>query len=108
MVTIAHGKRPKYSFNNNLFLNNGKQSKVDPMFIETEDHDKHPLIQQESGKHGLYGLGYPWVLTKIWRWFKNIFGLKSDIIVFFPYHSAKPYTIGDLIRFKNTTHNKFK
>jgi len=104
MVTIAHGKRPKYSFDDNLVHNDGNQSKVDPMFIETEDQHKHPLIQQESGKHGLYGLGYPWILTKIWRWFKNIFGLKSDIIVFFPYRPAKPYSIDDLIRFKNTTH----
>jgi len=104
MVTIAHGKRPKYSYDNNLFLNDGKRSKVDPMFVETENQHKHPIIQQESGKHGLYGLGFPWILTKIWRWFKNIFGLKSDIIVYFPYKSAQPYSIDDLIRFKNTTH----
>ena len=104
MVTIAHGKRPKYSFNNNLFLNNGKQSKVDPMFVEDEGQNKHPLIQQESGKHGLYGLGHPWKLTQIWRWLKNIFGFKSDIIVYFPYKPAKPYCITDLIRFKGTTH----
>jgi len=64
----------------------------------------HPIIQQESGKHGLYGLGYPWKLTQIWRWLKNIFGFKSDIIVYFPYKPAKPYCITDLIRFKGTTH----
>jgi len=104
MITIAHGMRPKYSFDDNLLLNDGKQSEVDPMFVEEEGENKHPIIQQESGKHGLYGLGYPWVLTQIWRWFKNIFGFKSNIIVYFPYKPAKPYCITDLKRFKGTTH----
>jgi len=104
MITIAHGMRPKYSFDNNLFLNDGKPSKVDPMFVEDEGENLHPIIQQESGKHGLYGLGYPWMLTQIWRWFKDIFGFKSDIIVYFPYKPAEFYDITDLRRFKRTTH----
>ena len=104
MVTIAHGYRPKYSYEGNLLPNEGIKNKVDPMYVETEDEHIHPIIQQESGKHGLYGLGFPWILTKIWRWFKNIFWLKSDIIVYFPYKPAQSYRIEDLIRFKNTTH----
>ena len=36
MVTIAHGTRPKYSWNDNLLLNDGRQSDARKMFVEDE------------------------------------------------------------------------
>jgi len=117
MITVAHEKYPKYSYNENLLLKKLENSKLRKMFVENEDEEElrhpeqriylHPLIQQESGKHGLYGLGNPLQRTRIWRWFKNILGSKSDIMVLFPIKKgkkAKKYSTIDLEEFRGTTH----
>lgn len=104
MITIAHEKMPKYSYDDNLRLSNGVWNKPRKMFVDDEGDELHPLIQQESGKHGMYGLGFPLFRIKAWRYVKSIVGLKSDIVVFYPYMSAKKYDQYNLTRYKGTVH----
>ena len=104
MITVAHEKTPKYSYDDNLRLNDGIKSKPRKMFVEDEGGELHPLIQQEAGKHGMYGLGFPLFRIKFWRYIKSIVGLKSNIVVFYPYKPAKKYNQDDLLRYKDTVH----
>ena len=103
MLTIAHHKIPKYVYQNTLSQKNGDAMKK--LLVEYEEDEIHPLVEQESGKHGMYGLGKDMSKEiKIWRTLKIVFGQYQDKIVFFPGKNAKKYDISQLRQYVGTPH----
>ncbi len=102
MITTAHHKTPAYSYDNRLRLKDG--CPAEKLLVEEEGDELHPLIQQESGKHGMYALGEDTPTEiKIWRTFKIVFGQYQDKMVYY-YGVAKKYDPVYLKRYKNTPH----
>ena len=100
IVTVAHHEFPKYVYDDSISTFGMKK-----LFVETEGDEIHPLVQQESGKHGMYGLGEDISFgTKIVRWAKRLVGIYPDIVVYYPNGPVENYSIANLIRFKNTPH----
>jgi len=103
MMTVAHNKIPKYAYQNNLAQKNGENIKK--LLVEYEEDEIHPLVEQESGKHGMYGLGISSSTEiKVWRTLKIVFGQYQDKIVYFPGGKAKPYDIEQLKQYVGTPH----
>jgi hypothetical protein len=102
MITIAHFKIPKYSYQNRLYSHSG--DRLDELLVEEEKDELHPLVEQESGKHGMYGIGKNTpVELKIWRKLKIVIGRYEDKIVYYP-GVAKNYDLTYLKKFKSTPH----
>jgi len=102
-MTVAHNKIPKYAYQNNLAQKNGENIKK--LLVEYEEDEIHPLVEQESGKHGMYGLGISSSTEiKVWRTLKIVFGQYQDKIVYFPGGKAKPYDIEQLKQYVGTPH----
>jgi len=102
MITVAHHKTPAYSYEKRLTLEDG--SKAERLLVEEEEDRQHPLIQQESGKHGMYALGKdtpPEI--KIWRTLKIVFGQYQDKIVYYP-GMATQYDYEYLKQYRGTPH----
>ena len=100
IVTVAHHEFPKYIYDNTVSAHDAK-----PLMVETEGNHLHPLVQQESGKHGMYGLGENISFgTKIVRWIKSLVGIYPDIVVYYPNGPVQGYNITTLTKFKKTPH----
>ena len=106
MMTVAHFDFWKYSYNGRLLPSkNVSYNRVNAMEVDDDLESQHPLIQQESGKHGLYALGDKIFFgTKIWRWLLALINRYPDIIVYWPGKVALHYDIDSLSRYRSTPH----
>ena len=118
MITVAHTGYPLYVHDKEkISVKKSSGFESHEMFVETVPYEKfglcvHPLIQQESGKHGLYGLGKAKPKIRIWRYLKGLVGSKFDKIKLYPKENTVQsstrklthYSAKELSRFKGTPH----
>jgi len=107
IITVAHYDLWKYAYKDNLLHGSGKEF-TEMEQLEVDEASKRPLIQTESGKHGIYGIpSKSSTGTNFIQGIASLVNIHGNSIVLYPSTDAFYYNIESIKKGKNTPYDPF-